>query len=44
MGIQYCTKVLDSNNMDDWLEYMNKHGKRDDLADCFLQGLWWLSR
>ena len=44
MGIQYCTKVLDSNNMDDWLEYMNKHGKRDDLADCFLQGLWWISR
>ena len=44
MGIQYCTEVLDSNNMDDWLEYMNKHGKRDDLADCFLQGLWWLSR
>ena len=43
MGIQYCTEVLDSNNMDDWLEYMNKHGKRDDLADCFLQGLWWLS-
>ena len=44
MGIQYCTEILDSNNMDDWLKYMNKHGKRDDLADCFLQGLWWLSR
>jgi hypothetical protein len=20
-----------------------KHKKKDDLADCFLQGMWWLS-
>jgi hypothetical protein len=23
-----------------WREYMLKHPKKDDLADCFLQGLW----
>jgi len=23
-----------------WKEYMMKHPKKDDLADCFLQGLW----
>jgi hypothetical protein len=23
-----------------WREYMMKHPKKDDLADCFLQGLW----
>jgi hypothetical protein len=22
----------------------NKHKKKDDLSDCFLQGMWWLSR
>jgi len=24
----------------DWKSYMMKHPKKDDLADCFLQGLW----
>jgi hypothetical protein len=23
-----------------WRDYMMKHPKKDDLADCFLQGLW----
>jgi len=23
-----------------WKDYMMKHPKKDDLADCFLQGLW----
>lgn len=25
-----------------WKDYMRKHPKKDDLADCFLQGLWCL--
>lgn len=25
-----------------WKDYMMKHPKKDDLADCFLQGLWCL--
>ena len=25
-----------------WKEYLLKHPKKDDLADCFLQGLWFL--
>ena len=24
----------------EWKDYMMKHPKKDDLADCFLQGLW----
>jgi hypothetical protein len=24
----------------EWLPFMEKHKKKDDLADCFLQGLW----
>ena len=24
------------------LEYFNKHSKKDDLADCFLQGIYYL--
>lgn len=27
---------------DQWKSYMMKHPKKDDLADCFLQGLWML--
>jgi hypothetical protein len=26
----------------DWKEYMLKHPKKDDLADAFLQGLWFM--
>ena len=25
-----------------WYEFFKKHNKKDDLADCFLQGLWFL--
>ena len=25
-----------------WKDYLLKHPKKDDLADCFLQGLWFL--
>ena len=27
-----------------WTETFEKHKKKDDLADCFLQGMWWLCR
>jgi hypothetical protein len=25
-----------------YLEFYNSNAKKDDLADCFLQGLWYL--
>ena len=27
-----------------WIDYFNKHKKKDDLADCFLQGIWYLKK
>tara|TARA_X000000950_G_C13615202_1_gene537027 strand:- start:139 stop:747 length:609 start_codon:yes stop_codon:yes gene_type:complete len=27
-----------------WISYFNKHKKKDDLADCFLQGIWYLKK
>jgi hypothetical protein len=27
-----------------WTSFMVKHPKKDDLADCFLQGMWYLNK
>ena len=27
-----------------WYEYLKKHKKKDDLADCFLQGIWYFKK
>ena len=35
-GILHAQQLVPVN----WREYMMKHPKKDDLADCFLQGLW----
>ena len=37
-GILHAQQLVPAN----WREYMMKHPKKDDLADCFLQGLWTL--
>ena len=34
-------KLGDSPNLTKWSEFFNKNNKKDDLADCFLQGLWY---
>ena len=35
--------ILNENNyLNKWLEVFNKHKKKDDLADSFLQGRWYL--
>ena len=36
-GIVHATELVKDTK---WREYMLKHPKKDDLADCFLQGLW----
>ena len=43
-GIEICEEIL-INNTDicQYLDMFNTHKKRDDLADCFLQGLWFLN-
>lgn len=44
-GVFYCQQVLDKkvfNGGEQWATCERK--KKDDLADCFLQGVWWLKR
>ena len=42
MGIDICRRLLPSTNpsLKPWIERFNLHKKKDDLADCLLQGLW----
>jgi hypothetical protein len=35
--------VLNDYRFTDWGNMFQKHSKKDDLADCFLQGLWYLN-
>lgn len=38
LGIKVMRKILEENeSLKQWDTYFNKHAKRDDLADCFLQ-------
>jgi len=40
LGIQYVGYYLTDSN---WLSFFNKYGnKKDDLADCYLQGIWYI--
>lgn len=42
LAVIYCKQLLknDAHN----LNVMNNHVKKDDLADCFLQGCWFLTK
>jgi len=43
MSIEYTRQLLEEYNpIQTWIQYFNKHKKKDDLADCFLQGLSYL--
>jgi len=39
MGVQCCLALIDES----WKSFFEKHKKKDDLADCFLQGLWYIN-
>jgi len=42
-GIDICRRFFESNpEMRGWVPIFEKSKKRDDLADCFLQGVWYL--
>lgn len=43
LGIQVIRQLSESMNfLSTWLEFFDKHKKKDDLADCFLQGYYYL--
>jgi hypothetical protein len=41
LGIQKCKEHLAT--APEWLNYMVRHKKQDDLSDCYLQGLWYIN-
>jgi hypothetical protein len=43
LGIQTCLSIVNSDfRFKEWENFVNKHTKKDDLSDCFLQGLWFI--
>ena len=41
-GVYYCSLMIDANNnLHNWKDSLNTK-KKDDLADSFLQGIWYL--
>ena len=47
-GVRIVKELLEenkiiSNNAINWLDHFSLHKKKDDLADSFLQGAWFLS-
>ena len=49
IGVEATKNLLAKMNIDNIekdkiINMFNKHKKKDDLADCFLQGIWYLSK
>jgi len=40
-GITKCLGMI-SESFTSWVDFFNHHKKKDDLADCFLQGMWYI--
>ena len=43
LGIKTCLEMVTSDfKYNSWSSFFQKHKKKDDLSDCFLQGLWYI--
>jgi hypothetical protein len=43
IGIEKCSNIiLNDNRFNEQIDYFTQHKKKDDLADSFLQGLWFI--
>ena len=43
LGIQTCLEIINTDSsFKEWEPFFNKHTKKDDLSDCFLQGMWFI--
>lgn len=41
-GVFYCHQIINTLDNDHWKSFFSQYpSKKDDLADCFLQGIWW---
>ena len=38
LGVKYCLEMI--KDMPEWVTRFNSHKKKDDMADCFLQGMY----
>jgi len=44
-AVIHCKTTLDEMRDDKWITFFKDHPvKKDDLADCFLQGMWFLNK
>jgi len=42
LAIEYCSYILNKYNETDKTIFFNSHGKKDDLADCYLQAIYYI--
>ena len=43
LGVQTCSNfVVTDARFSEWSAFFSKHQKKDDLSDCFLQGMWYI--
>lgn len=43
LGIKTCLEIVSTDfKYNLWSTFLQKHKKKDDLSDCFLQGLWYI--
>ena len=43
-GVTKCSQLLDKNLEFKKWKYVLETKKKDDLADCFLQGIWYITK
>jgi hypothetical protein len=44
LGIAKCLGIITSDfRFNEHIDYFNKHKKKDDLSDSFLQGIWFIN-
>ena len=43
LGIQTTLNIVNNDfRFKSWADFLHKHNKKDDLSDCFLQGMWYI--
>jgi len=44
LGIETCLSIINNQeSFANWKNFVEKHSKKDDLSDCFLQGIWYIN-
>jgi hypothetical protein len=43
LGTDVCINCINNDfRFKEWQDFLQKHTKKDDLSDCFLQGMWYI--